>query len=373
MASASGSRDPPRQQRSSKDKKAWRKVMEDEETLKELEAESKASVFYDYSAPGTLKACQLARARFEDFVEEKFSVTQESEIWNAETITDRTKQSPSGLARSSKGLFKDRVKASTLWSTKHCLCWWAVRFILKFSHVFHECHASVTAHIHWIAVEHSLTTDFHEKNTLGDAELALMFQEIQEQKYGSFTTSSKIQPFNQTLRCKGVTFVYTASGISARVKFQFYKGHLNLHDEEAMGDESRFFIFLRTLGNQYEFDLALILFGLAYKRGLFKGRTLEKILSGDEKFLPKDPDADEQPVFVAATHSVGINTSKAMRVSALNDKMHQLCLKIGLLRRYTYYTLRREAIIATRQTLGSEAARDLAFHRYVHPHLGRDN
>lgn len=51
-----------------------------------------------------------------------------------------------------------------------------------------------------------------------------------------------------------------------------------------------------------------------------------------------------------------------MRIHALNPKLQQLCVGVGLIERNTYYSLRRTAIIETRRKHGTEAAKDLAFH-----------
>jgi hypothetical protein len=71
----------------------------------------------------------------------------------------------------------------------------------------------------------------------------------------------------------------------------------------------------------------------------------------------------EQAVFVAANQAGGIDVFKPMRSSALNPKLQDLCISIGLLARNTYYSFRRTAIVETRRKHGSEAARDLAFHK----------
>jgi hypothetical protein len=52
-----------------------------------------------------------------------------------------------------------------------------------------------------------------------------------------------------------------------------------------------------------------------------------------------------------------------MLIQALNPKLQQLCLAIGLLERNTYYSLRRTAIIEVRRQHGTEHARQIAFHR----------
>jgi hypothetical protein len=52
-----------------------------------------------------------------------------------------------------------------------------------------------------------------------------------------------------------------------------------------------------------------------------------------------------------------------MRSGALNPKLQDWCIEIGLFARNTYYSFRRTAIVETRRRDGSEAARDLAFHK----------
>ncbi|KAF2710844.1 hypothetical protein K504DRAFT_453891 [Pleomassaria siparia CBS 279.74] len=107
----------------------------------------------------------------------------------------------------------------------------------------------------------------------------------------------------------------------------------------------------------------MILFGIAYQRGLFT-RSLDDIMNQElsEAFLEKNPEVDQQAVFVAANQAGCLDGTKPMLADALNAKLQQLCKGVGLMERNTYYSLRRTAIIEVRRNHGTEAAKDLAFH-----------
>jgi hypothetical protein len=90
-------------------------------------------------------------------------------------------------------------------------------------------------------------------------------------------------------------FVRMEIGIAVRIKFRFHKGYRNPHKEKQAVDASRTFTLLPTRGERFEFDLSLILFALAYERGLFVG-TLEEVLAGDEEEIPVVSRVNQQPV-----------------------------------------------------------------------------
>jgi hypothetical protein len=244
------------------------------------------------------------------------------------SIVDRSKQFLGGLAASSDGLFNEKVKASSLWIAKHCLYWWAVRFIPDFSTVYHDWHAQTVEHVHYIAIKEGLSTHFYEKHNLTDVELALFYQHVMQLQYGvdnakqhivammlAWTTSARpgtftisrgyekgaetgvagiFREYAQTLYWKDVNFHRLDDGsIAVRVTLRFHKGYRNPHDEEALVDSSRRFTFMPTMGRRYEFDLALLLLGLAWNRGLFSSyMSLEDIINGDEAFIKVDEVSD---------------------------------------------------------------------------------
>jgi hypothetical protein len=229
-----------------------------------------------------------------------------------------------------KGRLNEKIKASSLWSAKHSLYWWAVRFIPKFSTIYHDWHNSLTAHIHYVAVTEHLSTAHYEKNSLSDVELGLIFRYIMQQDYGvdnykqhyaamllAWTTAARpgtftvcrgyargeetgvqglVRETDETLFWKDITFFRWEAAIAASATFRFHKGYRNPHAEEAMIDSARVFKFMPTQGDLFEFDLSLILFGLAFDRGLFGSRSLDDLLTGNDKFLAHDPVVANQAV-----------------------------------------------------------------------------
>jgi hypothetical protein len=377
-----------------------------------LAKESK--IFHDDASAGVRNVRTRTRARFEEWIEVEHGreMTAE-EIWNAETIVERTKMFLAGMIDLCQGRFGEKIKASSLWLAKHCIYWYAVRYIRTFSTIYHQWHNEVSSHIHYIAVKEQLSTVSYEKNSLSDLELGLIFQQIMQEEYSvpnfkqhyaamllAWTTAARPGTFtvcrgyekgaetgvegillqkDETLYWKDVKFFRFDGAIAASTTFRFHKGYRNLYAADGMIDGARVFKFMPTRGNLFEFDLALILFGLAFNRGLFGSRSLDDILDGDDLFPATDPIVAEQAVgtsfncciptsnvakvFVAADQSGSLNADKPMREGALNDKLQRLCTAIGLFKRNTYYSFRRNAIVETRRKHGTEAARDLAFHK----------
>jgi hypothetical protein len=272
-------------------------------------------------SPSSRKARARTRARFEEFVEAVFDVTEIPEIWNSWTIIDRTKRFLGGLAATSNGLFNTKIKASSLWLAKHCIYWWAVRFIPDFSAVYHDWHARTVEHVHYICIKEGLSTEYHEKHNLTDTELAMFYQHVMKLQYGvdnskqhfvammlAWTTAARPGTFtvpagyeqgaetgvpgivrkeSQTLYWRDVVFQRLEDGtIAARVKFRFHKGYRDPHSQETLVDSSRTFTFIPTMGSRFEFDLSLLLLGLAWNRGLFSSYpSLEDLINGEDVFL----------------------------------------------------------------------------------------
>lgn len=87
-------------------------------------------------------------------------------------------------------------------------------------------------------------------------------------------------------------------GVAVRVTFCHHKGYRNPNKEGSRSDNAqRTFLFLPSMGERLEFDLPLILFGIAYQRGLFV-QSLEKLLdqAPSHVYLAKDPAVDSQAV-----------------------------------------------------------------------------
>lgn len=174
------------------------------------------------------------------------------------------------------------------------------------------------------------------------------------------------RPEDETLRWRDITFfrMDNVEGIAVRIQFKFTKGQRNPHDNK-MIEGKKEFTFIPIKGSTYEFDLSAILLALAFSRGLFpaKFRTLEDLHGGDDVFLPTVDQVAKQPVFVAATSNTGdLNVKVAMKEGSLNDKLREMCVKVGLLGHNTIYSLRRSAIIETRRATDTEFAKQLAGH-----------
>lgn len=87
-------------------------------------------------------------------------------------------------------------------------------------------------------------------------------------------------------------------GIAVRITFRFNKGYQNPNkDGQHVADARRTFLFLPTMAERLEFDMPLILFGIAYERGLFV-QPLDEILdqTPSEVFIQKKPEIDQQAV-----------------------------------------------------------------------------
>jgi len=130
---------PPRAKLSAKDKRRWEKLKADKEKIDQLKAAVTASEFFDYSSPSVVDARARARARFEEYVEGVYNLSQIDDIWNSATITDRTCEWLGAIAASQTGKIDSKIKASTLWNAKQEIYWWCVRFIPDFSTVYHTC------------------------------------------------------------------------------------------------------------------------------------------------------------------------------------------------------------------------------------------
>lgn len=154
-------------------------------------------------------------------------------------------------------------------------------------------------------------------------------------------------------------------GIACRVTFLYVKGHRNPHKSTYVPGE-RMFTFIPTAGTRFEFDMSVILFGIAYTRGLFV-ETLEELLGDFDDMLhliPLEvkPDIAGQAVFVAATQADTLNPNTAMQFNALNPKLQKMCILVGLTQYNSFYSFRRTAAVETRRHDSTEKARELLSH-----------
>ncbi|KAK7180359.1 hypothetical protein DPSP01_013128 [Paraphaeosphaeria sporulosa] len=390
---------PPRAKISSKFKRGFANLAENQEKIAIIRENAQKSKFFDGSAPSTRKKREQARALFEAFVEatnEDLGPEDASMIWRNDCFIQRSKEFLEGLLNVSKGKFSEKIQAHTLYGYKHALYWWACVLVDDFRLIWHAWHVEIIRHVHYLAVNEGLSNERWQKNNLSDGELALIFQQIMDQRYDvpnlkqhwaaillAWTTAARPSSFavavgyekgaslgipgkfradDETLRWSDVNFVHAKGGIAVQVTFRFHKGYRNPLQEKSK-DASRTFIFLPTRAERLEFDLALILLGLAVERGLFVS-SIEDILAGGDGgvFVEKHTHIARQAVFVAAKQNGDIDPEKPMNTRALNDKLQKLCASIGLIERNTYYSLRRTAIIETRRKEGKLSAQDLAGH-----------
>ena len=123
----------------------------------------------------------------------------------------------------------------------------------------------------------------------------------------------------------------------------------------------REFTLIPTMGSQHTLDPTFHLFTQAYTRGLFK-KPLEELLHGDELFLETQMNINDQPVLLQASPQTGRLTESAMKESALNVKLKEICRLVGLYKHNTIYSLRRTALTEIKRHYGADTARELAAH-----------
>lgn len=230
---------------------------------------------------------------------------------------------------------------------KHAMYWWAAVMVPDFNLLWQAWHEEVSRHIHMLGVSYALSECQWKKNNLSDGEIALIFAFIMDQKRGlpnlkqhwaamlltwltavrpgsivvtigyeksaslgmsailmcntvmliyvSQGLPGKKRPVDETLRWSDIQFVNMLCGIAVQVKLRYHKGYRNPNKNDAVIDAVCIFLFLPTQGEKLEFDLPIILFGIAYERGLFK-QSLDEILNSPPStvFIEKDPIVDQQ-------------------------------------------------------------------------------
>jgi len=299
------------------------------------------------------------------------------------------------------GVVGQNIKAGVLYHHKFALYWWAIRFMGdKFGSIYGTWHTQLDSHIQYLARIYELETGTREKNLLGAPELQIMYRQLfrlqagldnWKQHYaawllvyvcgvrpGSITVCpgyeagaemgvpGMFREQDETLRWNDVTFFRLdgVEGIAVSIHFKYVKGQRNPHTQ-ALIPEKKVFTFIPTRGSRYELDVSAVFLALAFSRGLFPAeyRTLEDLHNGDEKFVKTVPKVAKQAVFVASegiTSDIRVETP--MRESALNEKLRDMCIKIGLLSYFTIYALGRSCIIEVRRAAGTETAKQVAMH-----------
>ncbi|KAH7344368.1 hypothetical protein BKA66DRAFT_579444 [Pyrenochaeta sp. MPI-SDFR-AT-0127] len=393
------SQPPPAVPVSSRVRKGFQALAANVQKMETIRQNAEVSKYFDGSAPSTRKRREQARAQFQEFVESCYGLTEMNDVWSRDTFLDYTKQFLEGITNISVGKLEKKIKAQTLWGYKYAIYWWAVVLVKDFNSIWQQWHEEVNRHIQLLAVQESLSTRSWAKNNLSDGELVLIFRHICEQRYGvanlkqhwaamlltwltgarpgSFTVAAgyqqgaslglpgRVRETSQTLRWSDVDFVNMKNGIAVRITLRYNKGFRNPNKEgSSAADGRRTFVFLPSIAERLEFDMPLILLGIAYERGLFV-QTLEDILSQTPHnvFIKKEPNVDKQAVFVAASQAGHLDPTKPMNIHALNPKLQQLCTGIGLFERNTYYSFRRSAIIEVRRQHTTESAKDFAHHK----------
>jgi hypothetical protein len=87
-------------------------------------------------------------------------------------------------------------------------------------------------------------------------------------------------------------------GVAVRITFCHYKGYRDPNTDGSRYDSARrTFLFLPTLGERLEFDLSIILFGIACQRRLFM-QTAEELIDAEPSdiYIRKNADVDQEPV-----------------------------------------------------------------------------
>jgi hypothetical protein len=313
---------------------------ENPEFLQNLPNTSERSKYYDKSAPSTVGRRERARANFVHFLQESYNISDEDVAFDRDTIIDYTCQFIETMAQVARGKLGDKVKVGTLYQLREALEWWIKVNTQNFKSIERQWHTQVSRHIHRIAIEQGLNTLNREKNNLGVFDLDRFYRVVMsegehvanwKQHYtiwvlayisaarpGSYAVSSDYRkggPLggavsdelpgraeSHTLRWKDVEFRRVASGISCTVTFRFSKGHQDPHKEKYVMSR-REFLFLPKK-QRLHLDLSVLLFCMAYERGLFK-KTLPELLNGSEKNIAKGDEFAEEAVFLAAMQHTG--------------------------------------------------------------------
>jgi hypothetical protein len=374
----------------------WKNLLKDRKKVESIKEDALKTVFHDTAPLSVRNARATHRAAYEYFVEEEYGVHTLSEKWNAATVVSWSKQYISGYVNVAKGRISEKIQPATLHDAKDALYWWATRFIPGFSQLYLVWHTEMAAHLHYIAIKENLQTIHRPRHNLTDAELALFWNKLStftedianwKQHYiawvlaymtaarpGSFTVANGyekgaslsnvdetlVRDEDATLRWADIEFRRMEGGIAVKITFRYDKAHHDPHVPSKL-DGKRYFTFIPSQTSRLEYDLSVLLLGLAYTRGLFP-QTLDEILCGKEAIIPTQPDVAQQAVFVASDADGGLDPKRPMRVSALNPKLQSICLEVGLLLHNTMYSWRRTAIIETRRAEGTELAKEIAHH-----------
>ncbi|KAI4930244.1 hypothetical protein J4E85_004869 [Alternaria conjuncta] len=376
-----------------------------------LKVSSKRSRFYDSSAPGTIAQRAQARSNFQEYCKSVYGIEKEPEMYSRETLIDHVCGFLECMATVSEGVLHDKVKASfiqipmvgTLYMYKYSLRFWVDRYTLDFESIQTEYYCRVLRHIHMVAVEQDLPTGSREKNELGEFELGLMYMEamaLQEgvlqtkQHYlawvlayitgarpGTFTVGTgyhkgaplgsamshtmPTRAVSHTLRWADIKFDKFEQEYCCILTFRFLKGS---HDKYKEGnlDGSREFFFAPKQ-ERLHLDLSALLFGEAYTRGLFVD-PLDILLSDTSLHFPTiRSEVATQAVFLAPNTECELIPTQEMKANALNRKLQDFCLSVGILCYVSMYSFRRQAAQEAKRDHSTEDAMALLDHAPNHP------
>ncbi|EMC98256.1 hypothetical protein BAUCODRAFT_23062 [Baudoinia panamericana UAMH 10762] len=379
---------PPRSSKVPKALASMRKVMEDEKAMAEIKELSTGLLFYDPAGPSTRKRRETARVIFEGYCEQVLGRDglAPTEMYNKETIIERTYETIMLLAVTAEGKIGAKPKAGVLYQYKEALyC------------IFVQWHNMANAAVHKAAITHGFETEWREKTKLTVEELELFWNQISKfttgrenwkQHYtiwilvfmtavrpGSLTVcygyekgtllavgGNVTRESDETLRWSDIEFFRAPGGLGLKIMFRYLKGYRDPQRKKQMVSGKRTFTFLPINSSRYFLDLTLLLTGLAFSRGLFKYESLEALYGGQEKVLELDEEVKKQAVFVASGQDTKLQVDKALHESGLNPKLQEMCEAVGLFQRNTMYSLRRTAITEVRRKHGTEMAQELAVH-----------
>lgn len=158
---------------------------------------------------------------------------------------------------------------------------------------------------------------------------------------------------DETLRWKDVEFTpcFLPYRIVVRIKLREQKESRDPYKLNQVIHAGRSIDIHPDKSKPYELDLATLIIGLAFDRGLFPYTTTEFLNDPHYRVLPvrplpKRPEIDCLPVFVAVTEDGELDPNSAgMKEATLDAKLQEMCASIGLDGDYTMDSFRRIPIL----------------------------
>ncbi|KAI4623174.1 hypothetical protein J4E83_004565 [Alternaria metachromatica] len=170
---------------------------------------------------------------------------------------------------------------------------------------------------------------------------------------------------SHTLRWSDLKFEKFDQEYCCVVTFHYLKGSNDPHDQRNEQGARRFFFAPKQ--ERLHLDLSALLFAEAYTRGLFVDH-LDVLLSKDsDRFPAIRLEVAKQAVLVAANTECELLVEQEMRARALNGKLQQFCLSIGILCYVSMYAFRRQAAQEAKSMHSTEEAIALLNHAPTNP------